>query len=99
MLRYVAWELFIMACIELGLVNQQYYTIHGTNVLNQLDRMRKFLPVGFRDKASLYFHANIHRVFEGCTYIFKETKRWQKKFGYDRLPQRKISKSVEELEL
>lgn len=99
MLRYDAWELFIMACIDLGLINQQYYTIHGPNVLNQLDRMKKFLPINFRDKASLCFHDNIHKVFEGCTYIFKETRRWQKRFGYDKLPQRKVFKSVKELEL
>lgn len=99
MLRYDAWELFIMACIDLGLINQQYYTVHGPNVLKQLDKMRKFLPKDFRDKASLCFHDNIHKVFEGCTYIFKETKRWQQKFGYDKLPQRKIFKSVQELKL
>ena len=99
MLRYDAWELFIMACIDLGLINQQYYTIHGPNVLNQLDRMKKFLPKDFREKASLCFHDSIHKVFEGCTYIFKETKRWQKKFGYDKLPQHKVFKSLKEFEL
>jgi hypothetical protein len=91
--------LFIMACIDLGLINQQYYTIHGPNVLNQLNRMKKFLPINFKEKASLCFHDNIHKVFDGCTYIFKETKRWQKKFRYNKLPQRKVFNSVKELKL
>ena len=99
MLRYDAWELFIMACIDLGLINQQYYTIHGPNVLNQLNRMKKFLPIDFKEKASLCFHDNVHKVFDGCTYIFKETKRWQKKFGYNKLPQRKVFSSVKEFKL
>ncbi len=99
MLRYDAWELFIMACIDLGLINQQYYTMHGPNMLKQLDRMKKFLPKDFKEKASLCFHNNIDKVFEGCTYIFKETKSWQKKFGYHKLPQNKVFNSVKELKL
>jgi len=99
MLRYDAWELFVMACIDLGLINQQYYTVHGPNMLLQLDRMTTFLPEDFKERAELCFHSDPEKVFEGCTYIFKETKRWQEIFGYDQLPHNERYQYIDDIAL
>ena len=85
MLRYAAWELFIMASLDLGLINQQYYTVHGPNVLRQYDRMTKFLPQGFSSHAALCFDNDPNIVMKGCTYLLDETKRWRLRFGIDEL--------------
>jgi len=96
-LRYVAWELFFMAYMNLGLINQKYYTLHGANMVKQVNQMKKFLPKDFKQKSKLCFDNNPKKVFEGCTYIFKETKSWEKKFGYDKLSHNKKYKLIKEL--
>lgn len=98
MLRYDAWELFFMACIDLGLINQQYYTVHGPNMLNQLDRMT-FLPQDFKEMAQLCFDDNPEQVFKGCIYIFEETKRWQHTFGYNQLPHNTRLQHIDDITL
>ncbi len=65
MLRYAAWELFIMASLDLGLINQQYYTVQGPNVIRQYDRMTKFLPRGFSSHAALCFDNDPDNIMEG----------------------------------
>lgn len=97
MLRYAAWELFIMASLDLGLINQQYYTVHGPNVIRQYDRMTKFLPQGFSSHAALCFDNDPDKVMEGCTYLFNETKRWRLKFGIDELAGLKRVNAVKDL--
>jgi predicted nucleotidyltransferase len=98
-LRYVAWELFFMACMNLGLINQKYYTLHGANTIKQFNQMKKFLPKGFKQKSKLCFDNSPNKVYEGCTYLFEQTKLWEKKFGYDKLPQNKKYKTIDELKI
>jgi len=97
MLRYAAWELFLMASLDLGLSNQQYYTVHGPNIIRQYNRMTKFLPQGFSSHAALCFDRDPEKNMDGCTYIFNETKRWHLEFGIDELSGVNRVKTVKDL--
>lgn len=99
MLRYDAWELFIMICMDLGLINQQYYTVHWPHMLKQFNRMKQFLPINFKKNVELCFHNDQKKVFEGCTYILEQSKEWQVRFSYGKLPHNKKYDTVEQIKL
>ncbi|MCJ2520170.1 MAG: nucleotidyltransferase domain-containing protein [Candidatus Thermoplasmatota archaeon] len=81
-LRYAAWEIFFMSCMNLALLNKRFYYDH-TTMTDQIEQF-DFVPTGFLEKARDIFRRDQRRVFLGARALFEINLRLAKEFGFER---------------
>ena len=68
-LRYAAWEIFFMSCMDLALLNRTFYVSH-TTMTRQIEGF-ELVPEGFLGHARRVFDPSLDRVYEGAGGLFE----------------------------
>lgn len=79
-LRVYANNLFLLSCMNIGLLNQKYFTKSGVNILSEI-KLLKDVPKDFVNNSKGCYSENFEEVFESCKYLFNIAKDLEERFS------------------
>ena len=79
-LRYAAWEIFFMSCMNVALLNKRYFYDH-TTMTNQMTGF-DFLPPGVLEASQDVFHTSLESVARGARRLFEINLSLADEYGF-----------------
>lgn len=83
-LRYAAWEIFFMSCMNIALLNKRFYYNH-TTMIEQVSQFG-FVPGGFLRSARNIFSRDLTLVAEAARDLVRINQKLARKFGFEKRP-------------
>lgn len=81
-LRYAAWEIFFMSCMNIALLNKRFYYNH-TTMIEQV-RGFEFVPEGFLESAGNIFSRDLVRVAGAARTLVGINLKLAEKFRFEK---------------